>query len=70
MEGKDNLNSIEFDKPDKRTGIIKWMWWLYVVTGLFIVCLLIWMFVALSKHQTDEQQYENAIENVQPAVQY
>lgn len=55
----ENLNNIpDFDKPDSRTGIIKWMWWLYVALGLFVVCLLIWMFVALSKHQTDVEIQE------------
>lgn len=49
-----NLNNLpEFDKPDSRTGIIRWMWWLYAVVGLFVICLLIWMFVALSKNRID-----------------
>ena len=56
---ENELNNFpDFDKPDDNTGIIKWMWWVYTVVGLFIVCLLIWMFVALSKHQIDVAQEE------------
>lgn len=55
-----NLNNLpEFDRPDDNRGpVIKWMWWLYIAVGLFIVCLLIWMFVALSKHQIDQEVAE------------
>ena len=61
-----NLNNLpDFEKPNdtESTGIIKWMWWLYIAVGLFVVCLLVWMFVALSKHQTDMQEDEPWIEN-------
>lgn len=59
----DNSNNLpDFDKPNENTGVIKWMWWLYIAVGLFIVCLLIWMFVALSKHQIDKEQEEPWIE--------
>ena len=60
-----------FQKPNEDTGIIKWMWWIYVVVGLFVVCLLIWMFVVLSKHQIDKDIQEPWIENqitVQPTT--
>lgn len=60
---EENLNNLpEFQKPDESGNITKWMWWLYTIMGLFIVCLLIWMFVALSKHQLDKEQQEPWIE--------
>lgn len=64
-----NINNLpEFDKPNNSGGITKWMWWLYTVVGLFVVCLLIWMFVALSKHQIVQQVEEPwTIENSQTA---
>lgn len=68
MANNDNLNNIEFNRPENKTGIIKWMWWLYVVAGLFIVCLLIWMFVALSKNQLDTQIEEKALESGQTSL--
>ena len=41
----------EFKQPKGPEGIIRWMWWLYIVVGCFIVCLLIWMFSAISENQ-------------------
>lgn len=67
MSPKDEIRDIRFSRPENKTGIVKWMWWLYVVTGIFIVCLLIWMFVALSKNQLDNQM-ENNLYNSAPSV--
>ena len=61
---QNNINNFpDFDKPEERGGITKWMWWLYTVVGLFVICLLVWMFVALSKHQIDMEEQEPWIEN-------
>ena len=47
-----NFNIMDdFSKPQDHTGIIRWMWWLYLVVGCFIVCLLIWMFSVISENQ-------------------
>ena len=46
--------NMDFDNiPQRRRGL-KWMWWLFVVVGLFIVCLLIWMFMAINE---DDAKY-------------
>lgn len=63
----DSNNFQDFDKPDNRSGLNGWMWALYIVTGLFVVCLLIWMFVALSKHEIIEQKDNPFTEVVIPA---
>ena len=43
----------------------RWIWCLYLVVGAFIIALLIWMFVALSKHQEDMQMQEQSIYNTE-----
>lgn len=49
-------------QPDKKRN---WMWWLFVVVGLFIVCLLIWLFTAVSSDDA-KQQEQDGIETVTP----
>lgn len=39
------------------------MWWLFIVVGLFIVCLLIWIFTAVSSDDAKQQELEQ-MENV------
>lgn len=57
----------DFKKPQSTDGIIKWMWWLYIVVGCFIVCLLIWMFSMISK---DSAQYNNSEISIPPTEQF
>lgn len=54
------------------TGIIKWMWWLYVAVAFGVVFIMLWMFMALSSHEARIQQQdlsqspiENTIQNPQ-----
>lgn len=47
-----NENFNDFDTPrQRRRGI----WWLYLVVGCFIVCLLVWIFSMLTK---DDVEYD------------
>ena len=34
----------------------RWMWGLYVVVGCFIVCLLIWIFMEITKDEVKQQE--------------
>ncbi|MCH5232760.1 MAG: hypothetical protein J1E78_03905 [Muribaculaceae bacterium] len=47
-----------------RTGIIKWMWWLYVAVAFGVVFIIWWMFMALSSHEVKVQQAEK-IQNLE-----
>ena len=46
--------SVDFDDmPTPRKGF-RWAWWVYTLIAIFIVCLLIWMFIALSDDAVDK----------------
>lgn len=54
--------SDNFDNPKPRGPWTRWMFWLFIIVGLFVVCLLIWMFVAMSDNDIDRQIENEAIE--------
>ena len=61
----DQFNTPSNEKVPK--GGIMWrksMIWLFIITGLFIVCLLIWVVTAFSHDEAD-----GAIETPQPTEQ-
>ena len=51
----------DFNTQSDQNGMAGWIRWLYLIVGCFIVCLLIWMFMALSKHQIKQEEYENEV---------
>lgn len=66
---------MDFQEENKRgvnhTGIIKWMWWLYVAVGFCVVFIMWWMFMELSSHEVRTQHTEQLqqIEQIeQPGV--
>lgn len=57
-------------QPQRREGLSRWMWWLYLVVAFIIVFIFIWMFMALSNHDANMEQQENAVYQTEvPATQ-
>ena len=59
-----------YNEPRPKKIWQKSMFWLFTIVGLFIICLLIWMFVALSDNEMDNQiieQQEQIDNSAQPA---
>lgn len=52
MDFENNLN----DRKVNHTGIIKWMWWLYVAVAFGVVFIMWWMFMEISSHDAKIQE--------------
>lgn len=51
-----DINNEDFNIPVERRGRNRWMWWLFLVVGLFVICLLIWLFTAVSSDDVKQQE--------------
>lgn len=38
------------------SGIIKWMWWLYVAVAFGVIFIMWWMFMEISSHNAKIQE--------------
>lgn len=41
---------------ERKNGRLRWMWLLFIIVGVFIVCLLILMFSDFSSHEVKVQE--------------
>lgn len=64
-------NQMEFNPNPRPSSTIRWIKWLYLAVGCFIVCLLIWMFMEITKDDVKKQEQEQIyqMEQSSPGLQ-
>ena len=50
----------DLERQENQNGMAGWIRWLYLIVGCVIVCILVWMFMALSNRQVELSQQQEA----------